>query len=483
MAIIVRSLQGRGFPLATQTTVSQKVSQEGTLEFDIVENPANYDLLNAITKMWTVTRVGGADDLREYRIVMLDKSSVGQVQTLHVKAKEREIDDLNRDRIYETYSGSFTGKKYFDMVFNKSGYKYKLKDKVNASSFENLGAGDTRLELFKKGLERYTLEYTYDEKTKTFTLETSVGNQAKYFIDSRVNANNIKIEEDATEAFTFVRGYGDYTDEGGYSTAGLIMEYTHPLAEVIGKRHAPPVMDGRVKKQKVMDAMLKAKIGESIKTSLSLDFVTLPNHYKAAQPKPGDIVRVRDNLTSLNDDARIVEVTTVRDQFGKIKKQDVVFGDFRMRQKYMHNLNNAAKYVGGLGGLNSSNPNKESQLTAEKIGANAKATANIIDSTNALNFNYYGISTKSGKGGIALNTDGLFYETSQAEGEPVLIADENGINTDAIPKATTSNDGLMSSEDKKKLNNITDNSITINGIDGKKYKITVDKGQIKATEV
>ncbi|MDW8564717.1 hypothetical protein [Staphylococcus shinii] len=154
-----------------------------------------------------------------------------------------------------------------------------------------------------------------------------------------------------------------------------------------------------------------------------------------------------------------------------------------MRQKYMHNLNNAAKYVGGLGGLNSSNPNKESQLTAEKIGANAKATANIIDSTNALNFNYYGISTKSGKGGIALNTDGLFYETSQAEGEPVLIADENGINTDAIPKATTSNDGLMSSEDKKKLNNITDNSITINGIDGKKYKITVDKGQIKATEV
>lgn len=60
--------------------------------------------------MWTVTRVGGTNDIREYRIVMLDKSSIGQVQTLHVKAKEREIDDLSMQRIYETYSGSFTGK-------------------------------------------------------------------------------------------------------------------------------------------------------------------------------------------------------------------------------------------------------------------------------------------------------------------------------------------------------------------------------------
>ena len=25
------------------------------------------------------------------------------------------------------------------------------------------------------------------------------------------------------------------------------MEYTHPLADVIGKREAPPIMDGRVK--------------------------------------------------------------------------------------------------------------------------------------------------------------------------------------------------------------------------------------------
>lgn len=483
MAIIVKSLQGRGYPLSTKTTLTQKISEEGTLEFDIIENASNYDLLNSITKMWTVTRVGGPSDNKEYRIVMLDKSSIGQVQTLHVKAKEREIDDLSVQRIYETYSGSFTGKKYFDMVFHKSGYKYKLKDKVNASSFENVGEGDTRLELFKKGLDRYTLEYEYDEKTKTFTLQTSIGNHAKYFIDSRVNANNIKIEEDATQAYTFIKGFGDYEDDGGYSTAGLIMEYTHPLADVLGKREAPPVMDGRVKKQKTMDAMLKSTISESIKTSLSLDFVTLPEHYKEAEPKPGDIVRVRDNLTGLNDDARIVEVKTERDPFGKITKQEVVFGDFRLREKYMKNLNNAAKYVNGLGGLNTSNATKSSRLTSEKIGANSKATANIIDSTSSLNFNMDGISTKGGKGGVALNKDGLYVDSGIDGNEPLLIADENGLNTEAIPKATTTKDGLMSSEDKKKLENINIDSLVMNGTDGKKYKITINNSEMNITEV
>lgn len=483
MAIIVKSLQGRGYPLSTKTTLTQKISEEGTLEFDIIENASNYDLLNSITKMWTVTRVGGPRDNKEYRIVMTDKSSIGQVQTLHVKAKEREIDDLSVQRIYETYSGSFTGKKYFDMVFHKSGYKYKLKDKVNASSFENVGEGDTRLELFKKGLDRYTLEYEYDEKTKTFTLQTSIGNHAKYFIDSRVNANNIKIEEDATQAYTFIKGFGDYEDDGGYSTAGLIMEYTHPLADVLGKREAPPVMDGRVKKQKTMDAMLKSTISESIKTSLSLDFVTLPEHYKEAEPKPGDIVRVRDNLTGLNNDARIVEVNTERDPFGKITKQEVVFGDFRLREKYMKNLNNAAKYVNGLGGLNTSNATKSSRLTSEKIGANSKATANIIDSTSSLNFNMDGISTKGGKGGVALNKDGLYVDHGIDGNEPLLIADENGLNTEAIPKTTTTKDGLMSSEDKKKLENINIDSLVMTGTDGKKYKITINNSEMNITEV
>ena len=49
----------------------------------------------------------------------------------------------------------------------------------------------------------------------------------------------------------------------------------------------------------------------------------------------------------------------------------------------------------------------------------------------------------------------------------MLIANENGLNIEAIPKATINTDGLMSSEDKKKIENINLDSLFMEGTDGK----------------
>lgn len=57
------------------------------------------------------------------------------------------------------------------------------------------------------------------------------------------------------------------------------------------------------------------------------------------------------------------------------------------------------------------------------------------------------------------------------------------MNTKAIPKATTTTDGLMSSEDKKKLENIKIDSLVMKGTDGKNYKITIDNSEMKIAEV
>ena len=50
--------------------------------------------------MWTVTNIGGDGDPREYRIVMLDKTTVGEKMKISVKARPVELDDLNNTRIY-----------------------------------------------------------------------------------------------------------------------------------------------------------------------------------------------------------------------------------------------------------------------------------------------------------------------------------------------------------------------------------------------
>ena len=46
----------------------------------------------------------GRDDLNEYVIVMLDKSTIGNKIKLSIKARQKELDDLNNSRIYQEYN-------------------------------------------------------------------------------------------------------------------------------------------------------------------------------------------------------------------------------------------------------------------------------------------------------------------------------------------------------------------------------------------
>lgn len=385
MPVLLKSLQGVGRSLLVNTKENIKNSEDGTLEIDIIENKATFDEIGAITKMWTITNVEGNNDLKEYRIVMLDKSTIkGGKLKLSIKARLVEIDDLNATRVYEVYNGSFTAVRYFDLVFKGTGYKYQLHTKVKASKFENLGNHDTNLELFKKGLERYGLEYEYDPKTKTFHLHETVEHYPNYFIKAGKNANNIKIEEDATKCYTYIRGYGGFTEEQTFEEASIQYEYTHPLAEQIGKRHAPPVVDGRVYSGDTLDKMMKKVINESTPVSITVDFVALQKYFPKAIPKVHDVIRVVDNTIGLNAYMRIIEITTYRDSYNKIVKQDVILGDFRSQDRYKKAVYNAANYVKSIR-ANRSDPDKENRMLQAQTKANTKINQDLIGKTDKIN--------------------------------------------------------------------------------------------------
>lgn len=377
MPILLKTLQGIGQSLPVETKLNEKLNEDGSLEIEMVENKATFDAIGAITKMWTITGVGGADDLNEYRIVMLDKTTVGQKEKLTIKARPVELDDLNNLRVYEVYNGSFTGKSYFDLVFKDTGYKYELHAKVSSSKFENLGNHDTNLELFKKGLERYNLEYEYNAKTKTFHLYDIVQRKANYYIKAGVNANNVKVQEDASKCYTYIRGYGGFDDQQTFNEASLQYEYTHPLADLVGKRHAPPVVDGRDTLKKAMELVIQ----ESLKTSVTLDFISLQKHFKEAVPRVGDIVNVIDDLIGLNEFVRIIEITTHRDINNKIIKQDVVLGEFRLQDRYMKAVNTAANYVKAIKS-NKSDPAKDLRMIQAQNNANTKTAQDLQKKTD-----------------------------------------------------------------------------------------------------
>ncbi|MDV5920633.1 SGNH/GDSL hydrolase family protein [Staphylococcus aureus] len=394
MPILLKSLQGVGHAINVSTKVSKKLNEDSSLDLTIIENASTFDAIGAITKMWTITHVEGEDDFNEYVIVILDKTTIGEKIRLDIKARQKELDDLNNSRIYQEYNESFTGVEFFNTVFKGTGYKYVLHPKVDASKFEGLGKGDTRLEIFKKGLERYHLEYEYDAKTKTFHLYDELSKFANYYIKAGVNADNVKIQEDASKCYTFIKGYGDFDGQQTFAEAGLQIEFTHPLAQLIGKREAPPLVDGRIKKEDSLKKAMELVIKKSVTASISLDFVALREHFPEANPKIGDVVRVVDSAIGYNDLVRIVEITTERDAYNNITKQDVVLGDFTRRNRYNKAVHDAANYVKSVKSTKS-DPSKELKALNAKVNASLSINNDILKKTERLNAKVDKVNTKT----------------------------------------------------------------------------------------
>ncbi|HDP5852287.1 TPA: phage tail protein [Staphylococcus aureus] len=394
MPILLKSLQGVGHAINVSTKVSKKLNEDSSLDLTIIENASTFDAIGAITKMWTITHVEGEDDFNEYVIVILDKSTIGEKIRFDIKARQKELDDLNNSRIYQEYNESFTGVEFFNTVFKGTGYKYVLHPKVDASKFEGLGKGDTRLEIFKKGLERYHLEYEYDAKTKTFHLYDELSKFANYYIKAGVNADNVKIQEDASKCYTFIKGYGDFDGQQTFAEAGLQIEFTHPLAQLIGKREAPPLVDGRIKKEDSLKKAMELLIKKSVTASISLDFVALREHFPEANPKIGDVVRVVDSAIGYNDLVRIVEITTHRDAYNNITKQDVVLGDFTRRNRYNKAVHDAANYVKSVKSTKS-DPSKELKALNAKVNASLSINNELVKQNEKINAKVDKMSTKT----------------------------------------------------------------------------------------
>lgn len=94
--------------------------------------------------------------------------------------------------------------------------------------------------------------------------------------------------------------------------------------------------------------------------------------YPEAQPKPGDIVRIKSEKLGINNYVRIVETKTVRDKDNVILKQDLTLGDFDRESRYMKSVNVATKYIAGLKDINLSSPSKAGENMKSEISAAAK---------------------------------------------------------------------------------------------------------------
>lgn len=439
MPILISPPRGRGKPVYTTVEHTSKVSSEPIIEFQLDEDEYNYDVVRSIGRRWSVSKVWGPDDDTEYLVFMIDRQSVGNKQQVSITCRYKPIDIIKRRRIYAPINGSFKPEKFLDIAFKNSGLNYRLTEKLPSSEFENAGEGETVEELIKKAMAHWDLEFDieFDKKTKkyTFVFVPYLQKRANYQIDNEINANALKVEEDSGQMATYIRGYGDYTDEQGITGAGLIMKFEHPDAKDIGYYHGEPIKDGRIKDEELMKAKLQKAIDDSIKRSISLDFIVLNKYYPNAIPKVADIVKVRHSVLGLNEFVRIVEVKTTLDLNNVIINQEVTLGDYKRYDRYMNRISIAANTIGGLGGGE----------FVRDYRTNSAITSSILATT---------------------------------------------IKMDKESNASSDKAGLMSAEDKKKLDSIdTSAKLTAKKVDGtvidlSNKELTIDEnGNLKIKEV
>lgn len=355
MALILKDLKGNAYPVETVTNHTARMNGDGMLTFNVIENRQTEDFINDISKLWRVENVTGTDDKMVYVVVLAKRKALKDKQIVEVTAKEEQFDYLETHRVYENVTGSRTAVDYFSTIFNGTPYSYTMLDDAYAKEWENAGDGQSKFDMFLKGLERYGFEFQYEPASKTFKLGERISRRPAYYISKRLNANDISFEEDATNFYTYARGYGDYEGEDNLHEANLTREYPEnaesPMIELFGIREAPPITDGRITKKATLDKQLEDLVEQSAKLSIELDFVALGQNYPFAQPEIGDEIPVIDDTINFNRLLRIHEIKTTRDAHHIVTKQSIVVGDpkreIRYRQSQAGAISNMNDLIAG----------------------------------------------------------------------------------------------------------------------------------------
>src|SRR5690606_23987312 len=306
----------------------------------------NKAFIRNIAELW---RIVDHDDV-EHVIKYCRRRGVGDKMAVDVKGVPVFFDKLDNDRIYERIDKHMTANEAFTRIFEDTGFTFVLVDSFAAVDWEGFGDGETKLESFKRALERYKCEF--EISGNTVYLRSQIGRDTSIMYRHKLNASNIVQEIDANELWTFARGYGDYGDgEGGedWRDAKLIREYTSPLANILGIRHAPPIKNGNIKDPAFMDAQLKTLVDESLKISVSATIHDLRKQgYPYAQSQLGDRVFLIDERIGLNEEVRVVAQSITRDWKGDVVDINITFGSPSIVKRHQSNLQSAIKNITDL---------------------------------------------------------------------------------------------------------------------------------------
>lgn len=337
-----------GKEYAVQATTTNENEKNGNQKIigTILYNKPNALFLEELDRLWEIY---DHDDVG-YKIITLNKQGECNKLKASFTAIPLFFDYMDTNSIMDDdgdhyqYNGSMTAFNAFSTVFDDTPFDFVIVNDLTAQEWDNFGGGESRLETFKRCLDRYECEFRI--VGSTIYLEKQIGRDTSIQYRHKLNASNIVQDIDASKQYTAIRGYGNYDGGADYQDAKLKRDYVSPLANLLGKRYSPPFMDGRIKDKKVMDKKLKTSVEESLKVSVTATIHQLNEQkYPIDQSQAGDRVFLTDERIELDEEMRISSQSITRNWKGEVIDASITFGSEGLGKRYQSNLDTAVKNI------------------------------------------------------------------------------------------------------------------------------------------
>ena len=421
--LTARDYQNNEYPILAKKIVTSELNGNEDLELHIPQQKNNSLDLLTIDKLWEF-------DYNNiiYKAVNVKRQTRGNSFNLNVRATPLFYWEFSKSIIHENHDGSHTANSAFRTVFDGTGFNFVLVDFSPSVTIEGFGKGANRLELFKRLLDRYN--YEFEIQGRTVYMKHLIGNDTNYMYKYKLNASNVSSTTDATEYFTHIKGFGDFEEgeEDYFNNAKLKREYTHPLADVVGKWEGSPIVDGRVTQTSTLDEAMAQAVEESLAVTIEGTLHDVRKIYDIAVPVKGDRVWLHDERINLEQEIRLHKIVTTYDEKDNIIACDVTFGSQSIGERHKANINSLSKRFADLltGKLKLPIISLE-QIGMDMINAIHAASSEIVFG----DFGMQAISKTNPNHVFGLNSEG-WYISQDGGRTPKTIATAKGIYADAL---------------------------------------------------
>ena len=422
--LTARDYTNNEYPLLATKVHTSELNGQDDLELRIPQQKNNNLDLLSIDKLWEFDY-----NNITYKAVNVKRQTRGNSFNLNVRAMPLFYWEFSKSIIHENHDGSHTANSAFRTVFDGTGFNFVLVDFSPSVEIEGFGKGSNRLELFKRLLDRYN--YEFEIQGRTVYMKHLIGNDTNYMYKYKLNASNVSSTTDATEYFTHIKGFGNFEEgeEDYFNNAKLKREYTHPLADVVGKWEGPPVVDGRVKDVETLQQSMYNAVEKSLEISIEGTLHDIRKMgYNIAVPQKGDRVWLHDERINLEKEIRLHKIVTTYDEKDNIIDCEVTFGSQSIRDRYKASINSLSKRFSDLllGKL------KLPVISLEQIGMDMINA--IHDASSEIVFGDFGmqaISKTNPNHVFGVNSEG-WYISQDGGRTPKTIATAQGIYADAL---------------------------------------------------